>query len=225
MKKIIIVHKRISLPVAVLMLCILALSLYGTHATARFEASYRSYENVAAVQQNAAFLPGTSANPLRTQLNQTLAQVLSKDINAQERLRLANAGLDVVDELNKQVDAIGDSAQAVSDAIVQMNDAAQSPGTVLSRSVMLDLVDSAKQQMATIEDIRGLSYRANFETAEIFRRIITDKGQLTDTYIIELNNQVQVFEDEFNTRENSYTALQGMIYRMQQKFTMLAGGA
>ena len=208
------------------LLCVLgggALWWYEATAKDEFARSYTRYQIAAAVQQNAAFTPGADANPLRATLNQTLARILTKETKPSERLALANQGLALIGQLNTEIDAIGGAAPSVTSSIATMQAAAQSPGNVLHRPAMLYMVSLAQKQMSTIEDIRGLSYRANFEITQICDRITADKGVLTDQYVTELNNDLPAMEKQFNDRENSYADLQSNMYDIQQSYAGFSG--
>jgi hypothetical protein len=80
---------------------------------------------------------------------------------------------------------------------------------------MRDVVTLAQSQAAIIADIRGLSYRANFHTAQIFSRIVDDQGSLTDAHIAELNNLIPKVEDQFDQRSNLYSELERVGDRIQ----------
>ncbi len=196
---------------------------FSKSAETRFAHAYTNYQIAAAVQQNATFTPGASANPLRESLNQTLALLLTKETKDTERLTLATQGLQLIAQMNKEVDAIGDAAPAVASTIDAMQAAAQSPGNLLHRPAMVRMVDLARKQMSTIEDIRGLSYRANFEITQICDHIIADKGALTNEYTIELNDALPAMGSEFDKRENAYTDLQTNMFDIQQSFAGFSG--
>ena len=207
-------------------LCIVSVAgvwWYDNHARNAFGRAYSKYQIAAAIQQNAAFVPGAEANPVRDSLNRTLAQLLAKDTKPAERLVLANQSLQLIAQLNTQIDTIGDTAPAVTSSIATMETAAQSPGNVLHRSAMLRMVHLAQKQMATIEDIRGLSYRADFEITQICDHITANKGVLLDQYVIELNDELPAMEKQFNDRENSYADLQSNMYDIQQSYAGFSG--
>jgi hypothetical protein len=80
-----------------------------------------------------------------------------------------------------------------------------------------EIIDLAKQRSSIVEDIRGLSYRANFETQNIFKRIIADNGRLADSYVSELNNDLPVLETQFDHRSSLYQNLQSVSNEISQK--------
>ena len=204
-------------------LCAAGAWWYADAAKNQFGRAYTKYQIAASVQQNAAFTPGADANPLRATLNQTLALLLTKETKVPERLSLAKQGLALIGQMNTEVDAIGEAAPAVERSIATMQIAADAPGNVLHRSVMVDMVHTAHQQMSTIEDIRGLSYRANFEITQICNHIIADNGALTNEYATQLNDDLPAMEAEFNKRENAYADLQSSMYTIQKLFAGFSG--
>jgi len=219
--KAVILNRRFKIVVVVLAIVGGALWWYTNDSLSKFIAAYDSYEVLAGVQQNAAYVPGATNNPVRDQLNADLGQVLGDKTPAKERLARAAEGLELLKQLNTQVDAINTTGEPVAGAIAAFEAEARNPGNILHRSVMADLVSNAKVQMATIQTIRGLSYKANFETIQIFNRIIAEKGQLTDKYKIELNNDIPAVEEEFNNRQNAYADLEKNINVMQNAFDSL----
>lgn len=227
MKKIvkkIIQHKRGRLFLGGLSLLIVCMGawLYLSHAAeSQFERMYTKYAVVAGVQQNDAFIPGAEANPLRDTLNRTLGRMLAKETKPAERLVFAEQSLGLIAQLNKQVDAIGDTAPHVSAVIASLESSAHDPRNIFHHDAMQNIVKLAQKQMAIIEDIRGLSYRANFEVTQICNHITSAHGVLTNAYTTELNDNIPVLEAEFNKRENSYADLQSNIQLLQKAYDSL----
>ncbi len=215
--------KRTWRPLVFFVVFLMALWVTHTLALQRFVSAYDRYQEKAKIQEDAAYLPGTTGNPLRQQLNQTLSEVLTKETSTERRLFLAHQGLSTIDQANREVDIIGTTGTDVSDTVAMMTAAANSVGNLYGRGTMVELIALAKEQMDIIENIRGLSYRANFETAEIFKRIIVDHGTLTAGYTTELNNQIPKVEEQFNSRENYYVALESNVNRMEQKMALMKG--
>ena len=217
----IIRSRKFIFAVLVCLVCGGGLWWYDNHEFARFNDSYTTYLNKAAIQQNAAFIPGAAANQLRNQINQTLSQVLASGVKPKDRLQLAHQGLDLIIFSNNQIDAIGEAAPDVEAAANSMDEAASSPGNMFRKAKMDEIVSIAKQELYTIEDIRGLSYRANFQTAEVFNHIIADNGNLTNAYVNELNNDLPAAEEQFNKRQDAYADLQSQMYNIEQAFAAL----
>ena len=200
-------------------------ALYGVnwYSKSKFIEAYNSYEALAALQQNAAFVPGAADNPVRDQLNTALSQVLAKETSASKRLQLSSQGVDLVKQLNAQADDIHTTGEPVAASITALSGSAGSIGNIYNRSVMTGLVTMAKAQQDTIQNIRALTYRSNFEILQIFNHILADKGALTDQYTIELNDDIPSVEAEFNQRQNGYLDLQKNMYDMSQAFGKLDG--
>lgn len=186
-----------------------------------FKESYILYASLAAKNQNDAFIPAAAANPLRQELNDALAQSLAKETSATNRLRIARRGLELINSINKQVDQITESEAPMDAAIDVLTVSAHNPGNLRNRGTMMELVTLAHEQLAIIEDVRGYSYRANFETQQIFNRLIAEKGELTDAYVNELNAMLPNVEEQFGKRESLYIKLEENTYRMQKKFDIL----
>ncbi len=216
-----ILRLRFLVWVGIGLVCVSAVWYYSEHTKAQFVLAYTRYSVAASLQQNAAFTPGSKENPLRESLNQSLARILTKETTSKDRLSLAHGGLQLIQHMNKEVDDIGTNAKLVENTVAYMDTAAHAPGNILRRHALLEIVRLAKKQMSTIENIRGLSYRANFEIAQVCSRIIADKGLLTNAYTIELNNKVPEVEAQFNLRQNSYADLETSMGALQKAMDTL----
>lgn len=211
-----------SLILAVLVVFAFSGALLWDHMALKdFTESYILYASLASKNQNDAFIPAAAANPLRQELNDALGQSLAKETSAANRLRIAQHGLDLIHAINKQVDQITESEAPIGAAIDVFKLSAQNPGNLRNRGTMMELVTLAQEQLVIIGDIRGYSYRANFETQQIFNRLITEKGELTDAYVNELNAMLPNVEEQFSKRESLYIKLEENTYRMQKKFDIL----
>jgi len=188
---------------------------YRYDRASQFSDSYAAYAVLAAAHGNAAFIPTVDDNPLRQELNRVLVEVLAGEISDSRRLELAQRGLLLLDEAEKQIDTIGERGEAAQTAIVVMEDSASGRGRT-------DIVALARERISIISDIRGLSYRANFYTAEIFNRVIRDGGKLTAAHTKELNDQTPVVEEQFDLRANLYTELESTNFRMEKKVAELS---
>lgn len=197
--------------------------LYQYRCEAAFVRAYTAYASRAASHAEAAFLPGSVSNQLRSELNQTLADVLGRKMGAGERADLSQRGLQLLKEADAQVDAIGTGSNAVAAAIGDLERAAHLPGNIAHRDERLQILTLAHSQESAIEDIRGLSYRSNFHAAEIFTRILTDRGELTRDYVLELNDQIPQLEAQFNKRANLYTDLEALRGKVTKLYTAIEG--
>ena len=207
---------------AAIIACVLVLGLlaYLVHRSpSRFAASYTAYSVLAQKQQDAAFVPGAPNNPVRQQLSQFLTQILAKQTSAKERLKLATQGLSSLGDSEKQINEIGTTGEKVDSAIAKMQ--VDSLGDISSSDISRQIVALAKQRSSIISDIRGYSYRADFEIDKIFRRIIADGGKLTDAYVIELNDEVPAVEAQFNKRSDLYNQLQAVSGQIEEKSSQL----
>lgn len=199
-----------SLCMLFVILCFLAYRFYFAW---QFTKSYDTYAALSDIHVSAAFLPATNENPLRQELNRMLADVLVAELPETDRLERAERGLLLLNELEKQIDAIGDSGEAVAKALGEMEARA-------SGSERREIVDMALERLRVIGDIRGLSYRASYHTAEIFNRVIQDGGALTKEHVTDLNNQIPLVEQQFDRRTGLYDELEsigGKISRAQDE--------
>lgn len=185
---------------------------------------YASYLTVAKVYEQTAYVPGSSENPVRQELNKILSQVLAKKMTDAERLALAHKGKTLLKESEQQINAIGEASIADDAAIEKMEHAAHvSYGFSTGGNRMTEIISLARKRSAIIADIRGLSYRANYETQKIFDRIIADKGALTKAHILALNDQIPEVEKQYNERSNLYVELQDTSSLIEQKFVDMGG--
>jgi hypothetical protein len=187
-----------------------------------FAETYRAYDLAADQHTNAAYVPAADANPLRQRLNRLLAEVLSEDTSESARLESARAGLTVAKEVEKQIDTIGDFKETIAISIANMQETADSLSSI-GNTDMQDVIDLANERSVIIDDIRGLSYRANFEVHKIFERIIADGGVLTAAHITALNRSLPELEEQFDTRTELYTQLQSTSQKLDTAFAKMSG--
>lgn len=232
MKKISLLLKRNLIVFSIVAVCVLLLAgvlgwSYVQHyreASAHAASEYSSYRELMKRHENAAYIPGADENPIRQELNTTLARILTDKMSDAERIALAKKGNLLLKESEKQIDAMGADNDAVNASIARIESGAQiSFGFSTGGNNMTEVVTLAKKEMDVIADIRGLSYKANFETKKIFDRIITDKGKLTAAHMTALNDQIPEVEKQFNARTNLYTELQDTSALLDQKFSHMGG--
>lgn len=196
------IHKRreVRFGIGIIILFVLCFFAYRFYFAWQFTKTYDTYAALSGIHVQAAFLPATNDNPLRQELNRMLADVLAAQLPEKDRLARAERGLLLLNELEKQIDTIGDSGEAVAKALGEMEGRA-------SGSERQEIVQLALERLRVIGDIRGLSYRASYHTAEIFNRVIQDGGTLTAEHVTELNNQIPLVEEQFDRRTGLYDEL------------------
>jgi hypothetical protein len=192
--------------IALIAVCLIALYIvFARVSTQHFGAEYSSYAVLAKVQEQAVYLPTAPNNPTREQLNLALADALQKNVVPAKRLVDAKRGIDLLKELDAEVDVVGSASDAANAMLAKLQTTyLDNPTTSDSAHALITL---AKQRAEIIEDIRGLSYRADFSTRKIFERILTDKGALTAAHIIDLNNELPEAETQFDRRSALYKKL------------------
>jgi hypothetical protein len=186
----------------------LVIVLGGYLYVLRFMDGYAAYSVVAKQHRDAAFFVANEQNPVREELNRLLTDVLEETIPDNERLTKAQRGLELLGISERSIDAIGEIALVNDQALLLLEGRSHLWVLWWWHIPMRDVVTLAQSQAAIIADIRGLSYRANFHTAQIFRRIVDDEGRLTDAHIGELNNLIPKVEDQFDQRSNLYNELE-----------------
>jgi hypothetical protein len=189
---------------AVLLLGVLI--FLASRSTSRFAQEFASYEDLAKTQVQAAYVPAAPDNDVRQKLNADLSLALQPTTKPQDRLRYAKDGLALIDEMNKEVDAIGAAGEKADTMVAQMQ--IDSLKDFASSGESRELIQLAKQRSAIIEDIRGLSYRANFQTQQIFQKLIAEQGVLSASYTRELNDNIPAVEAQFDHRASLYKQLQ-----------------
>lgn len=179
-------------------------------STTSFSRAYTTYQSVAQAHDAAAFYPSTNQNPVRRELNSVLADVLVGTLSPGERILRAERGLTLIQEAETQIDLMGDFVPRVEGALDGMRG---SGAWFESRKVSNGIdrvIELAEKRLDLIADIRGFSYRANFYTKEIFRRVIDDKGVVTTEHAALLNEQIPLVEEQFDRRSNLYNELESV---------------
>ncbi len=175
-----------------------------------FAQRYAAYAELAVQSTNATLLPGAQNSTLRQQLNLDLTQALGNKLSSAQRLKVSEDGLQVLDESTKQIDTIGTIGEQLAVQIQKMDLIANGASDFAKKDTMRKIVALAKRKAEVTQDIRGLSYRANFETKKIFDRIIADKGALTQAHIKDMNDELPTAEAQFDKRTNLYNDLQAL---------------
>ncbi len=191
---------------AVILLCVAGFA-YINFSASRFEKSFGAYDAAERAYEESAFKPGAEENPVRQQVNQLLAQVLQVEMSQGERIEMARQGIAHLDDIEDQIDDVKEKGDVVAPLLASVEKGARSPGNAAKRSDLLEIVKLGKRQAEIIADIRGLSYRADYYTTEIFERVIDDQGLITDDHKTYLNGQIPQLEEQFNKRSNLYREL------------------
>lgn len=189
--------------------------VFTRSSSSEFDGLFATYRDVSEKEMVAALVPGVKDNPIRNELDRTLAEVLARAMTNEERLKLAQHGLDVLDRAEIQIDAIGEAEENTAKAIDAIERSTLSLGAVFGGSPSHELMELARKRSGIISDIRGLSYRANYHTEDIFKQIVADKGALTATHISNLNDLIPKVEEQFNERSNLYFELESVNNQME----------
>ena len=198
--------KRILIGIIVLSV-ILAIAAWFAFATGVRTQYYDALQEETDTYIEAAFLPGAANNPIRGELNRMLGESLSEEVTDAQRLERARRGLVLIDELELQIDVIGETKGTLEERLSTLeSDLKYTPSFLTGERG--EVRDHASRLYAIADDIRGLSYRANYHTAQIFNRIIADDGVLSPSHIEALNEQIPQVEEQFNERSNLYAELE-----------------
>lgn len=199
-----------SLITGMVLVVIIVGGLYGFfvwHSSRQFKNSYQSYARAQDAYLTAAYKPAADSNPVRQSVNVLLAQVLQVEMTPAVRLEKAKQGIAHLNDMEGQIDAIKTEADAVMPLLNVLDDALRSVGNVSQRARAKELAKLGYRQVEIISDIRGLSYRADYYTDEVFERIIDDQGEMTDAHKQHLNELIPQLEEQFNKRTNLYAEL------------------
>ncbi len=197
--------RRSHILLLVIVLALASLALYFFLSTSKDSVrAIEAYRTQSAAHIQAAYVPGVPGNPARERLNTILSSVLVRPLTPGERTTLAEEGLRALKEVEVQIDAIGEAGERVQVAIAYLE---EKTGGFAQSDEEKELIAAAEEEFSIIADIRGLSYRANFHTAEIFNRIILDGGELTSVYSADLNRELPLVEEQFNARASLYERL------------------
>ena len=169
---------------------------------------FSHYRALSLLEEDTANLPAASNNPVRQDLNTVLSQTLVKKMTNAERLSLAEHGLELLHDSQVQIDAIGDTANSADAELARIEKGSELGNNAGLKSRTARIIELAKKRSSIIADIRGLSYRTDFDIGEIFKHIIAAKGALPDSYMSELNNSIPAVEEQFNKRSNLYIDMQ-----------------
>jgi len=199
--------------IIIIVTCILVVSALGWWAmTSGVRSSARYYdalERETDTYISATFLPGADGNPVRNELNRMLGESLSDILSESERLERANRGLVLLDDLERQIDAIGETKSSLEARLSALDEELSYVPAFMSGD-RGRIREHVSRLYVIADDIRGLSYRANYHTSQIFERIIDDGGTLTAEHVTFLNGQIPQIETQFDERTNLYAELESI---------------
>lgn len=202
--------------IIVIVVCIAGgLAVNTLLASRRFASQYAAFAAAEAQFETAAYKPAVEANPVRREVGYILSQVLQVPMSDQQRLEMARRGIAHLNDIEGEIDAIkteGDTVMPLTDALERT---ASNIGNIRSRDRMREIVALARENAKIIADIRGLSYRSDYYTDEVFERIIDDQGKLTQEHLTYLNDLLPQLEQQFNQRSNLYKTVSDNSKKMQ----------
>ena len=216
-----IMHSIASHRVGLAVLCLIIFGGAGGVAYMSYQSSleydkiFASYQSASERELQVALVPGVKDNAVRKELDRTLAQALAREMSNSERLALAKHGLEILALAEIQIDAIGEAGEAAHAATLELSQSSLVAGFIPTSMATSELISLANKRSDIIGDIRGLSYRANYHTEQIFNKIIEDDGALTSLHIASLNDLIPKVEEQFNERSNLYVELESINNRME----------
>lgn len=205
------------------LVAVLLVFAYGLYCRALFVIEFQKYSVISDSHSNYAYAPATEANPVRNELNRVLSEVLARPMGEGERSELAKRGLDMLRGMELQIDRIGSSGEEAEAQLNKAEWAGNKFGNIFIREKVREVFLHAREEAALIADIRGLSYRANFHTEQILKRVVEDGGVLTAEHVSALNRELPQVEIQFNERTNLYTKLQSESARTDKEFESIRG--
>lgn len=170
-----------------------------------------------------AFLPGSSSNDERALLNRALSTALSNTVTPAARLAAAQTSDQLLHDIETEIDDIAHARDSAASARAALAAHRYSLAAVRYHSALGEVDALAAKQSSIIEDIRGLSYGANYHTGQIFQHIRSDQGVLTPAYVTLLNSEIPRMEEEFNKRSNLYVELESVDSQLSHALDALPG--
>jgi hypothetical protein len=211
--------RNIRLIAVTLLLCgVLALVIYLLTARAResFVSAYTVYAAAESRYEIAAYKPSAESNPIRAEVSALLSEVLQVSMSAEDRLERARRGIAHLNDIEGQIDEIKNEGDLVAPLLNHVQEKAGSIFLMRNRATVKEIVSLGSERARIIGDIRGLSYRANFYSGEVFERIIDDQGALTESHVRHLNSLIPQLEEQFDARSQLYKELERTGNRMDQ---------
>lgn len=214
---------QISIAVSVIALVLIGVAWHLSERALGRDAS--AFSSAQRAYAQAAFLPGSSTNDERELLNRSLATVLANTATPAARLAAAQASDQLLHDIELEIHAIADARDAAASARATLAARRHSFAALRYHAALGDVDALAARQSSIIEDIRGLSYAANYHTGQIFQHIRADKGVLTPAYTAFLNSEIPQMEQEFNKRSNLYLELESIDSQLARALAALPNGS
>lgn len=200
-----------------LVLCVVAALVADVvFASKQFGKEYAAFAPAEAAYETAAYKPAVGSNPVRQAISYLLGEVLQAPITDEKRNEMAKEGIAHLNDIEGEIDDIKTQGDAVAPLVDQLDKTAGNISNVRSRLKMKELVALARKNAQIISDIRGLSYRTDYYTDEVFERIIDDQGKMTDAHKTYLNDLLPQLESQFDQRTNLYTQMTDNSKKMKQ---------
>lgn len=201
--------------------CLVAIALFAVRTHSAFNDDFTAYASLKRAYVTAAYKPAAQENPVRQEVNKLLSFVLEKPMSDAERLELSRRALLHMEDIERQIDGIKVEADRIEPLIERLEKSSASMTSLADRETMQKIASLARAEAEIIADIRGLSYRADYYTTEIFERIIDDGGALTNEHVRYLNDLIPQLEEQFDRRARLYRELEDMETEMNRVASVL----
>lgn len=158
------------------------------------------------INETTVFLPGSGNNSSRQNLNMILEKVLTKTMTDSERLSDSHLGIERIEEVRKQIEKIG-ATNALMDKAINEFEKDTSTLPKKEREHAKKIILSAKIYREKTCEIEKFLYTINDDGKNIFERIITEDGILSEEHITALNEHIPEAEINFDTLSFLYMDL------------------
>lgn len=204
-------RKRVWMAAGGIVVVGILLVLYSVYTSYReVRVAYAAFLQAEERHLTSAVIPSIDQNPIRQELNQMLAEALSEGMASDARLKRAVRGAELLEDTERQIDMTMKTRDELIAAINDLRSRSGLLSAMFSSHDISKVISLAERQMVIVDDIRGLSYRANFHTGQIFEQLVTDGGELTPQHVVMLNDLIPKVEEQFDKRSNLYAELESL---------------
>lgn len=168
---------------------------------------YVSYNEVATEVEQLVHLPGTEGNTNRSELYSLLDSILTKSMESAQRESLTRLALTNLTALKEEIDSAQISQAKVYQVLQDLDNASKAFSSIDLRTRALDIVTLSRKRAEISARITSILSENNEQILIILTRVLTDKGELTQEHISEINVVTADAEKRFETLEALYSEL------------------
>lgn len=186
---------------------------------------YGAYSEIAEQVELLVHLPGTEGNTDRAELLALLESILTKDMEKEKREELARLAYTNLSSIKKEIDAAQIAQARLYEVLQDLDNVSRMFNSMNLRKQASEIVVMARRRAEISARITSILSETNEQTYAIITRILAEKGELSSSHIMEINDATSAAEKRFATLGDLYTELLSKKNEMSEMFKNFATSA